>query len=226
MQFKVVTSLSAPLSLAVAMALGVGGCSTETLPEGAAVTKDDGRVMNGKSDRDGDICEDLGWYGDGECDEFCPVYDEADCEAECVVDADCPTIFCIRAPCPFTVCVAGQCLVDVSGDDCPAGERECDICDGETLCTDQREACAIDSCPPEAAPCGSRGLGPCPDDQFCDWEISALCGGFDRPGVCRPIPMDCTAEAAPVCGCDLVTYDSECAANAAGVSVSALGGCA
>ena len=47
----------------------------------------------------------------------------------------------------------------------------------------------------------------------------------DARGSCAWMPDMCTANWAPVCGCDGRTYSKGCAARAAGVSVSLGGQC-
>ncbi len=42
---------------------------------GSEITKEQAGRMNGKNDLGQDICEIQGWYGDGICDEFCPLPD-------------------------------------------------------------------------------------------------------------------------------------------------------
>lgn len=79
--------------------------------------------------------------------------------------------------------------------------------------------------PPEPRGCGSRGLGPCDEGEFCDFEPSASCGRADHPGTCRPKPEACVSVFEPVCGCDGQTYGNACQANQAGVSVVAEGPC-
>ncbi len=71
--------------------------------------------------------------------------------------------------------------------------------------------------------CGIRGLAPCPEGEYCDFD-DAACGAAGVPGVCRPRPELCDASNAPVCGCDGRSYDSDCAAAAAGVDAGACGG--
>lgn len=74
-----------------------------------------------------------------------------------------------------------------------------------------------------AAPalCGTRGVPPCEDGNYCDFPPESECGRADRPGVCAPLPEACIEIFAPVCGCDGQTYDNSCFANAAGVSAEA-----
>ncbi|HEY8141462.1 MAG TPA: phospholipase D-like domain-containing protein [Kofleriaceae bacterium] len=43
--------------------------------DGDPITKDEARGRGGKSDDGIDLCEWLGWYGDGICDDFCPLPD-------------------------------------------------------------------------------------------------------------------------------------------------------
>jgi len=52
--------------------------------ESEPISKDEARARGGKSDDGIDLCEWLGWYGDGICDDFCPLPDP-DCPpaAEC-----------------------------------------------------------------------------------------------------------------------------------------------
>lgn len=64
----------------VAIALsGVAGCGAATDEPDPGITKEQAARMSGKADG-WDYCAWFGWYGDGECDTFCPEPDP-DCEA-------------------------------------------------------------------------------------------------------------------------------------------------
>jgi hypothetical protein len=64
----------------------------------------------------------------------------------------------------------------------------------------------------------------CPDGHYCDYPDD-WCGGTDGSGVCRVAEVACPEFYQPTCGCDGEVYGSACAANAAGVDISACQGC-
>ncbi|MCA9489123.1 MAG: hypothetical protein KC621_04355, partial [Myxococcales bacterium] len=57
--------------LALALLVTLAGCSPA---DPSSLSRDEARSMAGSAADSGrDLCEDYGWYGDGEfCDEFCP----------------------------------------------------------------------------------------------------------------------------------------------------------
>lgn len=73
--------------------------------------------------------------------------------------------------------------------------------------------------------CGGIAGIPCPADQYCHFKDGECQTIADVAGVCTSKPTVCTADVAPVCGCNDVTYSNSCTAAAAGVSVGAIGAC-
>ncbi len=73
--------------------------------------------------------------------------------------------------------------------------------------------------------CGARAGDTCGADEFCQFELGAICGRADGQGICAPRPEFCTPQFEPVCGCDNQTYSNDCTAGAAGVGVLQLGEC-
>ncbi len=186
-------------------------------------------------------------HADGTCSPTPPCCDgvDASCAAVlCPIDTRCKQGQCIPIepvfcggfagiPCPG----AGECRDDPS-DDCDPehGGADCGgvcVCTIEAICIEGHHfdndpavcACVPDTCPGEERLCGSRGLPPCNDNEWCDFPTSSMCGAADQPGVCRVRPEFCLEIFDPVCGCDGMTYGNECEAHAAGVDVSSEGPC-
>jgi hypothetical protein len=84
---------------------------------------------------------------------------------------------------------------------------------------------ACDSGEGEGGVCGGLLGASCSDGEFCNFPAGAFCGAADQTGTCDAIPDACDAVLLPVCGCDDRSYDNECEANRAGVSVASEGAC-
>ena len=103
-----------------------------------------------------------------------------------------------------TACVAARSRVSVASDKACPGDSGSGIADGKT--------------------CGTRGVpGDCAQGSYCAYR--SQCGATDAGGKCTKKPEVCPHLVAPVCGCDSQTYNNQCEAARAGVSVSTSGAC-
>ena len=143
-------------------------------------------------------------------------------------DAFCPTgEFCKRPEGECSAEARGECA-DIP-DTCPVAPDQVCGCDGVTYTNSclaaaagvtiaSRGECA------EVIACGGGTGVTCATGEFCKGD-TGNCG--DNPeGVCTIKPQSCPATIQRVCGCDGVTYDNECMADAAGVTVASTGACA
>ncbi len=153
---------------------------------------------------------------------------------DCSSDDDGPAGLLCQNICPDGTC-AGQCLPDdtsdTDGDGWGQTDGDCDdtnsvvhpdateVCDElDNNCNGQiDEECASQEC-------GGLLGKTCPPGEYCRFAVG-VCSSAQPDGTCTPYPTECADVFFPVCGCDIHTYTSDCAAAAKKVGVMKKGPC-
>ncbi len=130
--------------LFVALALG---CAQATEID---ASKESAKESGGKGDHGVDLCDFYGWYGDGECDDWCPESDLADCASVCCDVVDYPEFAPEGAHC----CADGTWAYDNGNG---AYDNECDYNGGAgQSCETPEPTCCDMADYPEFAPEGAH----------------------------------------------------------------------
>ena len=192
------------LGLGIAV-LGCEGATDET-GSGFDLTKEEARAMGGKADNGFDLCELFGWYGDGICDEFCPLPDP-DC-GYCESNLDCdPSEFCKksmsdcdgRGTCEIRPDFCIQLYDPVCGCDERTYGNEC-FAWMHGVNVEYSGVCISEG---EYDPCGGKECGDScticdPNDLDCfETAVLKYC---DLDGVCSPTYPDCGGGEYDPCG--------------------------
>jgi hypothetical protein len=169
----------------------------------------------------------------------------------CNVDFPCPPdrpSSCARGNPKSIVNYVTVGCAEVCGTPCCSGAT----CQGRSQDCPSGTACAYPSppttalgakaqCFDESRTCGGADNKPCASGQYCE-HFETLCSGSSCPspasacseikagvlGTCMPMPRYDSTEcivANPVCGCDGVTYENECARKAANAAMAHRGAC-
>jgi len=112
--------------------------------------------------------------------------------------------------------IVDSCETDCNDNNVP---DECDISSGAS--TDINSNGIPDECEPI---CGGIAGISCGPGEFCKFP-PGTCDIVDNAGVCMVIPQGCPDNVDPVCGCDGVTYNNACEADAAQESLAHTGAC-
>jgi hypothetical protein len=123
---------------------------------------------------------------------------------------------CCNASCGICIAPGGSC----TGERCiDAGAPRVDAAGVDAAGID---AAGIDAGGTDGGNTACTAASECATGTYCH-RPSGMC---TAAGICEATPAMCTEECPGVCGCDGVTYCSECAAGLAGASVASMGSCA
>jgi eight-cysteine-cluster-containing protein len=175
------------------------------------LTKSQAREQLGQGALDYDPCERYGWYGDGECDDFCPNPDP-DCAATisgCVTHADCTVGGCSGQLCGsvndelISTCeyLPEYACYDQEYTECGCFDGQCGWQQTAALKSCLDEARQSDPAPPEPPPSAE-----CQQDTDCQVGgcSGQLCGVLDDDliSTCEYLPeYACYGQQYTQCGC-------------------------